>query len=100
IRHHIQQVLQSAEKNGAEIVNLQGTKIGEELIEYAHNRGITKIIIGKPVKPFWKRALSGSLADFITSEAGDTDVYVVVTPAPALLSQNFNRKRPPFSFPA
>jgi len=100
IRQHIQQVLQSAENNGAEVITLQGARIGDELIDYARNRGITKIIIGKSIRPFWKRLFRGNLAEMVIAESGDIDVYIVTAPAPAFLSQTFSQKKNPFSFPA
>ena len=91
MRQHIQNVLRSAETNGAEIVSLQGTNIGEELINYARNNGITKIVIGKSVKPFWHDLFGRKLAEYVISQSGDIDVYVVTTPA--ALSTAFNARR-------
>lgn len=93
IRQHIQQVLQSAEKNGADVITLQGARVGEEIIDYAHSKGVTKIIIGKSIRSFWNRIFRGNLAEFVIAGSGDVDVYVVTTPAPALLTQSFNQKR-------
>lgn len=93
LRQNVQQALQSAERNGASIITLQGTRVGEELVEYAHSKGITKIIIGKSVRSFWKRLAYHNLAEFVLSRSGDIDVYVVTTPAASVLSHSFNRKK-------
>jgi two-component system sensor histidine kinase KdpD len=91
LRQHIQHVMASAERNGAGIVSLQGTRIGDELINYARNRGITKLIIGKTVHPKWLELFGKRLPEYIIAHSGDIDVYVVTTPA--ALSVAFNRKK-------
>ncbi|MBI1215782.1 MAG: DUF4118 domain-containing protein [Alphaproteobacteria bacterium] len=90
-RQHIQHVLHNAETNGAEVVTLTGTRVGDELINYARNNGITKIVIGKSGKPYWASIFKKNLAEFIVTESGDIDVYIVTTPA--ALSVAFNRRR-------
>ncbi len=99
LRQNVQQALQSAERNGAEIFTLQGTNIGNELVEYAHSKGVTKIVIGKSIKSFWRRVFSRNLTEFVIAESGDIDVYVVTTPGASVLAQNFNRRRE-WKFPA
>lgn len=91
MRQHIQHVLRGAETNGAEIVSLQGSRIGEELINYARSNGISKIVIGKSVRPFWMDLFTRKLAEYVISHSGDIDVYVVTTPA--ALSVAFNKRR-------
>jgi two-component system sensor histidine kinase KdpD len=91
LRHHIQHVMASAERNGADVVSLQGARIGDELLNYARNKGITKILIGKSVAPAWRALLGKGLPEYILSQSGDIDVYVVTTPA--ALSASFNKKR-------
>lgn len=91
MRQHIQHVLQSAETNGAKIVSLQGTRVGEELMNYARNNGITKIVIGKSVRPFWYDLFGRKLAEYVIAGSGDIDVYIITTPA--ALSVAFNKRR-------
>lgn len=91
LRQHIQHVLASAERNGAEIVSLQGTRVGDELVNYARNRGITKLIIGKSIQPKWRELFGKKLTEYVIEHSGDIDVYVVTTPA--ALSMAFNRKK-------
>ncbi len=91
MRQHIQQVLQSAATNGAEVVTLQGTRIGEELINYARDNGITKMIIGKSIRSFWRTLFRRQLAEYILVQSGEIDVYVVTTPPS--LGVAFNKKR-------
>lgn len=91
LRQHVHAVLQSAERNGAHIVTLQSAHIGDEIIAYARRKGITKIIIGKSLRPRWQEMFRLNLTEFILHQSGDVDVYVVTTPA--TLSAAFNLKK-------
>jgi two-component system, OmpR family, sensor histidine kinase KdpD len=68
--------LRLAEQLGAEVVTLSGENPGAELINFAREHNVTKIIVGKPLvfKP-WDR-LRGSLVDRMVRASGDIDVYV------------------------
>ncbi len=66
-----------AESLGAETVTLSGHKASEEILSYARDRNITKIIIGKPTHPEWKDKLFGSTLDEMVRGSGDIDVYVI-----------------------
>lgn len=80
-REYMQQIFRAAERNGAEVVTLQANQIGDELLDYARTRGVTKIIIGKSVLPWWQRLFKRNLAEFVIGHSGEIDVYVVTTPA-------------------
>ncbi|HTU03771.1 MAG TPA: DUF4118 domain-containing protein, partial [Candidatus Sulfotelmatobacter sp.] len=69
--------LRLAEQLGAETVTLTGTSISEELLAYAESRNVTKIVIGKPKRPLWRRILIGSIADTLVRGSGEIDVYVI-----------------------
>lgn len=92
MRQHIQQVMQSAERNGAETVTIQGNRVGDEIINYARSRGMTKIVIGKSVASPLRDLLQKKLTDFVIKNSGDIDVYVVTTPS-SFLSSTFNGKK-------
>ncbi len=66
-----------AESLGAESTTLSGQKMSEEILTYARNRNVTRIIIGKPTHPRWKDTLFGSPLDEIVRGSGDIDVYVI-----------------------
>jgi two-component system sensor histidine kinase KdpD len=93
LKQHVQQALQSAERNGATIITLEGAKIGDELVEYARSKGISKIIIGKSIRSYWKHFGHHNLAEFVIAHSGDIDVYVVTTPAAAVMVENLSSKR-------
>jgi two-component system sensor histidine kinase KdpD len=64
--------LNLAEELGGKVLTLMGTDIGEEILRFARENNITRIVIGKPHKPtifgFWKNSPVNSLlharADF------------------------------------
>jgi two-component system sensor histidine kinase KdpD len=61
---------------GAETVTLSGTNAAEEIVRYARDRNVTRIIVGKSLQPRWKEFLRGSLVYELTRRSGDIDVYV------------------------
>ncbi|SPQ01495.1 fused sensory histidine kinase in two-component regulatory system with KdpE: signal sensing protein; sensory histidine kinase [Candidatus Sulfobium mesophilum] len=66
-----------AESLGAETVTLSGPKASEEILAYARDRNVTKIVIGKPTHPRWKDKLFGSMLDELVRGSGDIEVYVI-----------------------
>lgn len=71
------QNLRFAEQLGAHTKILTGTNIVKEIMDFAHEQNITKIILGKKVKPKWKELIFGSLADDLIRNSGEIDVYVI-----------------------
>jgi two-component system sensor histidine kinase KdpD len=66
-----------AESLGAQTVTLTGHKASEEILNYARQRNVSKIIVGKPTHPRWKDKLFGSPLDEIIRGSGDIEVYVI-----------------------
>jgi len=71
------QTLCLAEQLGAETVTLAGQKMSEELLALARARNVTRIVVGKPTRGFWRRLFLGSIVDALIRGAGDIDIYVV-----------------------
>jgi len=46
------------------------------VLEYARKNNITKVVIGKPLKPRWQEILTGSIGR-TNFASGDVDVYVI-----------------------
>ena len=44
---------------------------------YARKHNVTKIIVGKPIRPRWRELLRGSVVDQIIRQSGPIDVYVI-----------------------
>lgn len=75
--HKISQNLRLAEELCGEILTICGSNIVDEIINLAHNRNITKIIVGKRVKSRWKDLFSRSLADELVRHSHDVDLYIL-----------------------
>ncbi|CAG0984543.1 two-component system, OmpR family, sensor histidine kinase KdpD [Planctomycetaceae bacterium] len=76
-RERIGKILQLAEELGAKSITLAGRSIHEAVLDYAHKNNITKIVIGKPIKPRWREMLTGSVVDQLIYASGNVDVYVI-----------------------
>lgn len=69
--------LRLAEQLGAETITLRGQSIAAEIVNFARQRHILKIVAGKPSHPRWRDILSGSPVDKLVRLSGDIDVYVI-----------------------
>ena len=69
--------LRLAEEMGGKTELLQGDDAAVAIANYAHTKGITKIITGKPPKSFWRELLQRSLANELIRASDRIDVYVV-----------------------
>jgi two-component system sensor histidine kinase KdpD len=65
-----------AEQLGAEVVTRSGDNPTEELLRFAREQHITKLIIGKPVQGRWLDYFRPSFVDQLVRQSGDIDVYV------------------------
>lgn len=69
--------LRLAERLGGKSIILQGANALDEIMAYARGNNITKIVIGKQIRPRWQEIMLGTLADKIMRKSGAIDVYVV-----------------------
>ncbi len=69
--------IQLAEELGAEIITLTGNDAAEELLSFARKHNITQIIIGKPLKPFFREWLHGSVVDRMIKGSEGISVHVI-----------------------
>ena len=76
-RERIGRVLQLAEELGGKGLTISGGSIQEAVLEYAHKNNITKVVVGKPLRPRWQELLKGSIVDQLIYASGDIDVYVI-----------------------
>jgi two-component system sensor histidine kinase KdpD len=70
-------LLRLAESLGAEAVTLAGGSAGEALAEYARERNVTRIVIGRPRRPLWQRMLRASTYGELLAKTGGIDLHVV-----------------------
>ncbi len=76
-RERIGRTLQLAEELGARTRTLTGRSIHEAVLEYARKHNVTKVVVGKPLKPRWQEMWSGPIVDQLIYASGDIDVYVI-----------------------
>ncbi len=76
-RDDIIHTLRLAEQLGAETITLTGPSVSTAILHYAQRRNVTKIVVGKPIKPRWRELLFGSVVDDLVRGSGEIDVYVI-----------------------
>jgi two-component system sensor histidine kinase KdpD len=76
-RDRLVQTLRLAEQLGAETATLSGQSASETILNYAHTRNVTKIVVGKPARARWKEIVFGSTVDELVRRSGEIDVYVI-----------------------
>ena len=76
-RDSVVQTLRLAEQLGAQTIRLSGQTMSEALLAYAHECNATKLVVGKPSRTRWQRALLGSIVDALVQGSGDIDIYVI-----------------------
>jgi two-component system sensor histidine kinase KdpD len=83
-RERINRILQLGEELGARSHVLPSSSsiaaTSQTIMDFARKNNITKIIVGKPLRPRWQELLRGSLVDQLIHKSGDIDVYVVTSP--------------------
>jgi two-component system sensor histidine kinase KdpD len=88
-------LLRLAESLGAEAVTLGGASAGEEIANYARDRNVTRIVIGRPRRPLWRRLFRASTYGELIGRTEGMDVMVVggADEAAALRNPFFARSR-------
>lgn len=85
-RHHrlnkegqeaVERTLRLAERMGGEIKIVQGNKASDDILAYARENGVTKIVVGKKPRSRLYELITGTLADELIRNSDDIDVYVV-----------------------
>jgi len=70
-------LLRLAESLGAEAVTLGGSSAGEEIANYARERNVTRIVIGRPRRPLWRRLFQPSTYGELVAGTEGIDIMVV-----------------------
>lgn len=66
-----------AESLGGMPVILAGSDVARQLVLYAREHNVGRILAGKPTHPRWRDRVRGSLVDALVRGSGDIDVYVI-----------------------
>src|SRR5712671_248631 len=70
-------LLRLAESLGAEAVTLGGSSAGEEIANYARERNVTRVVIGRPRRPLWRRIFRPSTYGELLAGTEGIDILVV-----------------------
>jgi two-component system, OmpR family, sensor histidine kinase KdpD len=70
-------LLRLAESLGAETVTLGGSSVGEEIANYARTRNVTRVLIGRPRRPLWRRLFRPSTYGELLARTKDVDIHIV-----------------------
>jgi two-component system sensor histidine kinase KdpD len=76
-KEQVGRTLQQAEKLGATTATVFGLNVASTVIDYARKHNITRIIIGKTLRPRWQEFVFGSVVDQLIHNSGTIDVYVI-----------------------
>lgn len=76
-RDRVAQTMRLAEQLGAETHTIAGARMSDEILGFARVRNVSKIVVGKPERPLWKRIAMGSIVDTLVQGSGEIDVYVI-----------------------
>jgi two-component system, OmpR family, sensor histidine kinase KdpD len=97
----VERTLRLAERMGGETEIIHGQKASDDILAYARDNGITKIIVGKTSRPRWREVLWGTLAEQLIRGSGDIDVYIVTGDAEdrrAITSPFWKSKTPVYHY--
>lgn len=73
----VSETLRLAEQLGAEIVRLSGEHAAYEILRYARERDVGKVLVGRSLQPRWARLLRPSFLENLLAGDPAVDVYVV-----------------------
>ena len=76
-REKIVDLLTFASELGAQTTILSGHHVADELLAFARDRHVSKIILGKPQRPRWLERIAGSLVSAMIRAGGEVDIWVV-----------------------
>lgn len=76
-RDRVIQTLRLAESLGAETATLSGSSAAAELIAFARDRNVSRIVVGKTGRSRLREALLGSFVNNLVRVSGDIDIYVI-----------------------
>ena len=76
-RERIDRAMLLAEGLGAKTRRLASRSIPEAVLEFARENNITRVVIGKPLKPRWQELWKGSIVDQLIYANSEIDIFVV-----------------------
>jgi two-component system, OmpR family, sensor histidine kinase KdpD len=82
-RERVARILRQAEELGArtQVLGSSGSVIAsaQTILDFARKNNVSKIIVGKPLRPQWQEIIRGSMVDMLLRMSDNIDVYVVAS---------------------
>jgi two-component system sensor histidine kinase KdpD len=66
-----------AEDLGAEVIRTSSRDIAKTLVEIAHERQVTQLVLGQPARSHWEELLRGSIINRLLRMSTDIDIHLV-----------------------
>ena len=66
-----------AEDLGAEVIRTSSHDIAKTLVEIAHERQVTQLVLGQPARSHWEELLRGSIINRLLRMSTDIDIHLV-----------------------
>jgi two-component system sensor histidine kinase KdpD len=76
-QERLAETLQLVRRLGGEVVTLGGADPTGEIVAYARQRNVTKIIVGKTLRSRLREFFRGSFVNELSRRCGDIDVYII-----------------------
>jgi two-component system sensor histidine kinase KdpD len=73
----LQDNIRFAERLGAKVVKLKGSRVADLLVEFAKQEGITHVIFGQSARSRWNLLLHGSIVDRFLRDVRNATVQIV-----------------------
>jgi two-component system sensor histidine kinase KdpD len=93
-RVQVDRNLKLAEELGARTKIIPASKpvkaIAQAILDYARQQNVTKILVGKPIRPRWYETLRPSLVNELIEHSGQIDIHVITSSEPAHIPQEVN----------
>jgi len=96
-REAVVRAFRLAEELGGETVTLSGASVADEILAWAQERNVTRLIVGKPLRQGLRARLRGSLLDALVDGSGSMDVFVITGEADDATPPEPVRRPPPFA---
>ncbi|MEN6487738.1 MAG: DUF4118 domain-containing protein [Smithella sp.] len=74
---YLTDALNLAEELGAKVTSLSGNDVAEEIIRFARENNVTRIVIGKPLRPAIIEFFKRSPASRLLRAAGDFEIHLI-----------------------
>jgi two-component system, OmpR family, sensor histidine kinase KdpD len=66
-----------AEDLGAEVIRTSSHDIAKTLVEIAHERQVTQLVLGQPARNHWEELIRGSIINRLLRLSTDIDIHLV-----------------------